>query len=79
MTMREHLKNYILNTVTDVTELTWENFLLQFDNHYTRRSFIKVNAELIKDVLLELRDDFTAQEDLNSSFLSVSTLIMDVD
>ena len=72
--MRKDLKNFILNTVTNVTEISWEEFVIKYDGHYTRNSFIKKNEAMIKDILKELCEEFYEQ-----NFEPVTPLIMAVD
>ena len=74
--MRDQLKNYLKNTVNDDTD-SWEAYYLNFEQHFTRSSFLKQNKELIHTLLQEIQDE--KYTDMNSSFSSVSTLIMDID
>ena len=73
--MRDHLKSYLENTVSYEID-SWEAYYLNYAQHYTRRSFLKKHKDLIHTLLQEIQND---KYDLNSSFSSVSTLIMDVD
>ena len=74
--MREQLKSYLENTLDSHID-SWETYLYETDQHYTRNSFLKKHKKIIQSLLEEIRDE--RQVDLNSSFSSVSTLIMDID
>ena len=73
--MRDQLKNYLENTVNYDVD-TWEAYYLNHAQHFTRSSFIKKHKDLIHTLLQEIQDE---KYDLNSSFSSVSTLIMDIN
>ena len=74
--MRDHLKKFLENTVDTHIDCL-EVYLYETAQHYTRNSFLKKHKELIETLLQEIHDEQTT--DLDSSFSSVSTLIMDLD
>ena len=79
--MSSELKLYLKNTIS---EISWESLLAHFDQHYTRSCFLKQKKDEIQTILEELQFEKFVEEtkddfDLNSTFSSVSTLIMDVD